>query len=177
MLAFYLAQPMSARVPMTSTEQLGRDTTESVPSEASRSLSPSQSSREPPNANLMRQARGWFAKAQEIDPNDEVAEEFIRIVSVSLPARTDVAADSVQIEDPGPMGDESGDDRLEDDERDDDESMQDDHVEQDWRNDEKSDVAELTESDAFDDSEKDEAEDQSERDLEGGVGEDEFGDP
>ncbi|CAD6574091.1 MAG: hypothetical protein TREMPRED_001005 [Tremellales sp. Tagirdzhanova-0007] len=160
MLAFYLAQPMSARVPMTSTEQLGRDTTESVPSEASRSLSPSQSSREPPNANLMRQARGWFAKAQEIDPNDEVAEEFIRI-----------------IEDPGPMGDESGDDRLEDDERDDDESMQDDHVEQDWRNDEKSDVAELTESDAFDDSEKDEAEDQSERDLEGGVGEDEFGDP
>lgn len=87
MLAFYVAQPASARAPMTTTQQLKRDTTESVSSERSSSLSSSHSSRETPNAGLMRQARGWFAKAQEIDSNDEVAEEFTRIVSGSLTAR------------------------------------------------------------------------------------------
>ena len=63
MLAFYLAQsPPSARA---SSESSG---------------DPEESS-QPPNPALLRQARGWFAKALEINTVDEVAAEFVRVVS------------------------------------------------------------------------------------------------
>lgn len=85
MLAFYLAQPPSARAnihPTTSThmQRPRSGTTGSTTSDRSSCADISDNQRELPNASLIRQASAWFVKAQQIDPEDEVALAFIRIV-------------------------------------------------------------------------------------------------
>jgi len=86
MLSYYLAQPPSARAaeqghsrPGPITERAARSLTVSSDEDGGPSF-PSRAAAGSPNAVLIRQARGWFAKALDIDPRDEVASEFIEII-------------------------------------------------------------------------------------------------
>ena len=45
---------------------------------------------EPANPILLKQARGYFNKSLNLNPQDEVAMEFIDLVSLSLWCRQDV---------------------------------------------------------------------------------------
>lgn len=97
LLAFYLAQPILSRTPLTG-ETRHPDRPSRAPSaQPSRASSPtSQSSRstlvpigpsvssEPPNPILLKQARGYFNKALSLNRGDEVALEFISLVSLRL---------------------------------------------------------------------------------------------
>ena len=81
LLCFYLAQN-----PQNSTQQLTQRVTRARSSPISQ---PHDSELEDvtlgtqgasQNTSLLRQARSWFGKALSIDPTDEVAQEFIRLV-------------------------------------------------------------------------------------------------
>lgn len=103
LLAFYLAQPASHRVPLSGETGLPEQQSPAPSARSSRASSPtSQSSRstlrpigppamsEPANPILLKQARGYFNKSLNLNPQDEVAMEFIDLVSLSLWCRQDV---------------------------------------------------------------------------------------
>ncbi|WWC72500.1 uncharacterized protein I206_106462 [Kwoniella pini CBS 10737] len=69
LLSFYLAQPPSARIE----NQISND-------DRSSSTSPSPSFAQQVDIGGLRQARGWFAKALEIDETDQIAIQFISII-------------------------------------------------------------------------------------------------
>ncbi|WVO17539.1 hypothetical protein L204_105234 [Cryptococcus depauperatus] len=83
LLSFYLAQPSSS-IPRPTSLIASHSCIPSEEDHAS-SLSSAQSvSLEPmdqADQNLIRQARGWFNKALEIDPNEQVAQDFIHVIS------------------------------------------------------------------------------------------------
>lgn len=96
LLSFYLAQPQSAlasHAPATnSTSRQDVDDAENLPLDTASTtsrpslhseVSASQTTRvaEPPNPVLLRQARAYFVKAVSLDGSDQVAADFIELVS------------------------------------------------------------------------------------------------
>ncbi|WVQ85865.1 hypothetical protein IAT38_008033 [Cryptococcus sp. DSM 104549] len=79
LLAFYLAQPLAAQTPLH--ERNARHAS-SVSALAAGSEDDARLASDlgPANPAMLRQARGWFAKALEIDKEDEVSKEFIRLI-------------------------------------------------------------------------------------------------
>jgi hypothetical protein len=88
LLSFYLAQPHSARPsqahPQSQANTYGRPlrSVSSSPDLDLDMVPPPREMKEPPNQGLMRSANVWFAKALEIDGEDTVAREYIRLVSI-----------------------------------------------------------------------------------------------
>ncbi|WWD20637.1 hypothetical protein CI109_105113 [Kwoniella shandongensis] len=87
LLSFYLAQPTSQRVGATSSREATYDGTSDRISQRDESVSAASSPppelkgmEELPNPGMMRQARGWFVKALDIDPSDDVAKSFIKLI-------------------------------------------------------------------------------------------------
>ena len=74
LLAFYLAQPESARLTNLQANASTSPDPDSPPSSTKRP-------KEAPNPSLLREARNWFVKALELDTEDQVARDFIRLVS------------------------------------------------------------------------------------------------
>ena len=87
LLCFYLAQPETMRAPRTEHDP-------NSPVDLSMDDDTSQ-----PNAALLRAARGWFVKAQSVDEQDDVAKEFIQLVSL-FRASPNTADRSAQIDHP-----------------------------------------------------------------------------
>jgi hypothetical protein len=92
LLSFHLAQPPSAlasNAPATKPtfdENADNDVepqldTASLHSEDSARQSKRSRATEPPNPTLIRQARAYFIKAVNLDTTDQVAKEFIELVS------------------------------------------------------------------------------------------------
>ncbi|KAK4686329.1 RNA polymerase I-specific transcription initiation factor RRN11, partial [Tremellales sp. Uapishka_1] len=121
LLAFYLAQPPSARAAPAPAARSSRESTASSTSTAGPLTEHSSvAGKEPLNASLVRQARGWFGKAVGIDANEEVAAEFIRLID--NPVEEDDSADEQDDEvmdskgsedDEGDTGDEEVDEEEE----------------------------------------------------------------
>jgi len=74
LLSFFLAQPVSQR--LSAEEIQGR----AASVDSTSTSSPPR--REASNASMIRSARAWFTKAAELDGKDDVAREFLRLVSL-----------------------------------------------------------------------------------------------
>ncbi|CAK9786567.1 unnamed protein product [Cutaneotrichosporon oleaginosum] len=94
LVCFYLAQPASARGGSATDNANGTKNARHDPRESgseansTRSRSMSDASA-PPNAEMLRQAREWFAKALKVDPHMTVAREFMHLIDGPRKETTD----------------------------------------------------------------------------------------
>ncbi|WWC92218.1 uncharacterized protein L201_007172 [Kwoniella dendrophila CBS 6074] len=128
LLAFYLAQPASLRmepgVNDNNDQSQIRGRNRRFSSISSSSSPPPMSSHQPPDTAGLRNAKGWFIKAVEINQNDEVAKQFISLIDNPNQKDNDDSDD-----DSDDNNEEKSDQRTDDEDRlsetDDDENSQD----------------------------------------------------